>query len=75
LINPFWTSFDIFSSRVGNSAQRVGLRFSVSSGSGKPGKIPVKPLMTHNTTFSRHFGLPNFRHPFMFARRFDQRWR
>lgn len=23
--------------------------------------------MTHNTTFSGHFALPNFGHPFMFA--------
>ncbi len=29
--------------------------------------------VTHNTTFSSRFALPNFGHPFMFARHLDQR--
>lgn len=37
--------------------------------------LAMRWRQTHNTTFSRHFGLANFRHPFMFARRLDQRWR
>lgn len=33
----------------------------------------TKSEQTHNTTFSSRFALPNFGHPFMFARHLDQR--